>query len=92
MTRHSFNLFNSTSCWVIVLLHAFRAVLLNSASAFVTLTLEDLCLPDVVGNLGTWGSEGGFESLPDGWITFGLEPGVWTVSELAKCWAGPDIP
>ena len=82
MTRHSFNLFNSTSCWVIVLLHAFRAVLLNSASAF------DLCLPDV----GTWGSEGGFESLPDGWITFGLEPGVWTVSELAKCWAGPDIP
>ena len=34
----------SASCWVIVLLQALRAVLLNSSSGSLLFTLEDLCL------------------------------------------------
>ena len=59
MSIPSFKRFISTSCWVIVLLHASRAVFWNSCSGFSVLTLEDLCLVDPVGNACCEGGFGG---------------------------------
>ena len=75
-----------------VLLHEFRAVLLNSASASVTFTLEDLCLVDVVGNLGACIPVGRFGRMPEGWIASGSKFGVCVSSKLTKSWVGPDLP
>ena len=57
--RPSLTFFSSASNWAIVLLQALRAVLLNSCSGFSVLTFEDLCLVEVVGNVGVvCGSQG----------------------------------
>ena len=47
----SFSLFMSASCCIILLLHELRAVLRNSSSGFSVITLLDLCLAFVFGNL-----------------------------------------
>ena len=52
MSLLSFRVFSSTSCWAMVLLQEFTAVLRNSTSGLETVILDDLCLDDVVGNLG----------------------------------------